>query len=180
MSIIRTIELLGLDRRTVFEAKVEHFGARCARTLQIAGEIQHFQWPYRPANGVRERTGFDHRGHLIARCFGGPNRRANLVAMHGLVNMSGGPWYKMEREIISMLGKEAGWMRIDVEYLGSDLRPDAFLVVAGRAKGPLRSWQIVNANPYLYPTRDWRAQRQAELDAQELAEGPAQEPTYDV
>ncbi|WP_437755072.1 DNA/RNA non-specific endonuclease [Sorangium sp. So ce1389] len=165
----RWLQLLGLDRNHVFRAKVERLGPRRARTLVIEGTIRNLFESYRGPRGVPERTPFDHRGHLIARRFGGPNRRANLVAMHGLINMSGGPWCKMEEEVAALIGDRPGEMRITVQYVGQEFRPVAFHVAAVDARSVRRFWRINNANPYLYGPGDPRARRQEEQDAEEVA-----------
>ncbi|WP_437530562.1 DNA/RNA non-specific endonuclease [Sorangium sp. So ce726] len=170
---VRWIRLHGIDGNHVFRAQVERLGPRQARTLSIEGTIRNLAESYRGPRGVPERTAFDHRGHLIARRFGGPNRRANLVAMHGLINMSGGPWYKMEGEVAAFIGDRPGQMRITVQYVGQQLRPVAFHVEATDARSMRRFWRIHNANPYLHAPGDPRARRREEQDAEEVAEDAA-------
>lgn len=148
--------------------KAERLEARSARTLVIEGTIRVLDPPKQTPKGVRERTGFDHRGHLIAKRFGGPNRRLNLVAMHGLINQSGGPWYMMENNIAKLLGDRQGHMRVTIHYIGEDLRPFGFFVQVTTPWA--QSWSMRNANPYLPDPRDPDGRRRAERDAAELSE----------
>lgn len=167
----------GIEPSFTYRAKVEQVAPRRARTLSIEGPIRNVHLPRRQAFGVPERTPFDHRGHLIASRFGGPNARVNLVAMHGLVNQSGGPWYGMEQEIASMLpapreveGSDlpvmvewTGTMKVVVQYHeGDPFRPVAFHVEARDSRGQVKLWRIHNRNPYLSSPRDPRRLREVE------------------
>jgi DNA/RNA non-specific endonuclease len=181
MGVIVWVNRPGLDRSLgfTFRAAVDRLSPRQARTISIEGPIRNVHLPRKQAFGVPERTAFDHRGHLIAERFGGPNSRVNLVAMHGLVNMSGGPWYRMEEDIARWLDASGahreglprtGWMKVNVRYHSGDpLRPIAFHVEAKDPNGAARFWQIDNANPYLPNPRDPRRQ-QVEALAAEVSE----------
>ncbi len=88
-----------------YRAQVEVVGQRQERTLSIEGKIQNIQLPRGRIPQIKGLSSFDHKGHLIAFRFGGPDHPANLVAMHGLINMSGGLWYKMEGRLADSLGE---------------------------------------------------------------------------
>lgn len=164
------VQIRSLDGHHCLRARVERMGARRARALSIEGAIRNLKLPYPQPRGVQERTPFDHRGHLIAARFGGPSRRVNLAAMHGLINMSGGPWYSMEGEIAAMIGDRPGQMKVTVHYVDTDLRPFAFHVEVSAYTGQRLFRRIHNANPYLSHPNDPRAQRQAEEDSAEVAD----------
>ncbi len=70
----------------------------------------------------------DHRGHLIARWFGGSDKMENLVAMDGELNT--GEYSKMEHELYSALNQGAD-VRLKVEsvYEGSSNRPSEFRAI---------------------------------------------------
>ncbi|MDI1448671.1 DNA/RNA non-specific endonuclease [Polyangium sp. 6x1] len=174
MGTIVWVKRQGLDASLgfTFRAQVERLPARKARTLSIEGPVRNVDLPRKQAFGVSSRSPFDHRGHLIAERFGGPNSSVNLVAMHGLVNMNGGPWYAMEVEIARMLDASGahrpglprtGWMKVTVRYHSADpLRPIAFHVEAKDPNGTTKFWQIFNANPHLSNPND---PRRAEANA---------------
>jgi hypothetical protein len=180
MNVIRWIQRQGIEPSFVYRAQVEQVGPRQARTLSIEGPIRNVGIERRGTPKVQERTFFDHGGHLIASRFGGPNRRVNMVAMHGNINMSGGEWYRMENEISEMLRRErrdpqsgvtiverTGTMKVLVQYAQTELlRPVSFCVEARSSRGEVRVWRHFNFGTYL--TNPKRPVAQA--IAQEIAE----------
>ncbi|HEY6881654.1 MAG TPA: DNA/RNA non-specific endonuclease [Polyangiales bacterium] len=142
--------------------------SRRARTLLAEGAIRSLHLPRRKPPRALGQEPFDHSGHLIGHRFGGPNRRANIVAMHGLVNLNPGSWYVVEDEIADFIGAGTGTMRVRVRYHEAwPLRPIAFHVEARSPSGAFRTWHVRNSNPYL---PNPQLQAQLEATAEKLAE----------
>lgn len=141
----------GLFDSQIYRAQVEKIGRRQDRTLSIEGRIQNISLERAYMPKVKGITNFDHRGHLIARRFGGPNSRHNLVPMHGLINQSGGLWYQMEEKIAESLGARPGQMKVIVQYYNEgDLeRPTSFHIHVTNYSNVESFYRIYNYNPYL-------------------------------
>ncbi len=70
--------------------------------------------------------------------------------MHGLINMSGKPWYRMEQDIARFLGDREGHMKVRVQYSEADcLRPHAFFVEVIYSNGMRSTWKTFNYDPFL-------------------------------
>ncbi|MBL8818570.1 MAG: DNA/RNA non-specific endonuclease [Planctomyces sp.] len=134
-----------------YRAQVEVVGERQERTLSIEGKIQNIQLPRGRIPQIKGLSSFDHKGHLIAFRFGGPDHPANLVAMHGLINMSGGLWYQMEARLAEALGERPGEMKVLVQYDDSTdmMRPRSFCVHATNHAGQEFHERMYNFNPHM-------------------------------
>ncbi|MBK1985940.1 DNA/RNA non-specific endonuclease, partial [Listeria ivanovii] len=81
--------------------------------------------------GREDRLPDDDGGHLIGSQFHGSGDIDNLVAQNSQINRSGGEWYSMEQEWASALKENPPrkvTVKIEPQYLGTSLRPDAFRV----------------------------------------------------
>ncbi|WP_416348713.1 DNA/RNA non-specific endonuclease, partial [Listeria seeligeri] len=81
--------------------------------------------------GREDRLPDDDGGHLIGSQFHGSGDIDNLVAQNSQINRSGGEWYSMEQEWASALKETPPrkvTVKIEPQYSGTSLRPDAFRV----------------------------------------------------
>ena len=69
----------------------------------------------------------DHSGHLIGDIFGGSGNYDNLISMKGRVNLS--DFKKLENKWKRALdAKERVYVKITLDYIGNEIRPDSFLI----------------------------------------------------
>ena len=93
-----------------------------AKDLQYKGGKRDY---YRKDTPGKE-TG-DHSGHLIGDMFGGSGNYDNLISMKGRVNLS--DFKKLEnlwKKAIESDKKVS--VKIEIEYIGTEVRPDKFIV----------------------------------------------------
>ena len=93
-----------------------------AKDLQYKGGKRDY---YRKDTPGKE-TG-DHSGHLIGDMFGGSGNYDNLISMKGRVNLS--DFKKLENKWKRALdAKERVYVKITLDYIGNEIRPDSFLI----------------------------------------------------
>jgi len=146
----RTRRVVGKTSDLVYEVTEEPLPNGQFRTLSIEGPIR--LTPGRKPHSGRNRTSFDHHGHLIADEFGGPGdaESGNILAMHGYANNgAGGEYRAMELAVKRLLGDRTARMRVDVGYKQStDERPHVFEVQAWFANNMRSRWKIFNFYPH--------------------------------
>jgi len=120
------------------------------RTVSIEGTIRLS--PGREPHSGRNRSPFDHHGHLIADQFGGPGHvdSGNVVPMHGHANNGAGGEYKeMENAVKKWMGDRDAHMKVKVGYQKpDDVRPYVFEVSVRYANGMHMNWRIFNFYPH--------------------------------
>ena len=151
VSMIRIRLVLGKVADLVYTVSEEGLPNGEFRTVSIEGRIRVV--PGRQPHSGKNRSPFDHYGHLIADLFGGPGSAGsgNVVPMHGHANNGAGGQYRaMEVAVETFLGNQDGWMRVEVGYKKpADVRPHVFNVQVRYANGMHSSWTIFNFYPYL-------------------------------
>jgi DNA/RNA non-specific endonuclease len=149
--MIRIRSVVGKAPDLIYTVKEETLPGETFRTVSIEGPIRMVSG--RLPHSGRNRSPFDHHGHLIADEFGGPGSAdsGNVVPMHGHANNGvGGQYRAMELAVKSFLGNQDGVMRMDVGYKEpTDARPHLFNVEVRYANGMHSRWKIFNFGDYL-------------------------------